>query len=803
MALPDRIELINSPGQTKVTGIDFVFVDPSQVTLDVYFLKDPAAVAPSLVNNLQPRQIRIESISGGESIPSVPVTAVNWQVVDGRNIARLTTAIPGDFSFYRLTIDDDRIDQFFNGIRFTFKANCPTAFDCRDRPHDCPAEPRPDYAVNYQARDWASLRRTLLDFASERYPNWRDRLEADAGVMLVELMAALGDEMAYYQDRVAREGYLETATQRRSVRRHARLVDYEMHDGLGASAWLDFQALPGQSGNVPAGTAVRDREHRIAFEAGSGLFETASSFAIDSRLNELPAHIWDKSAACLPPGSTELYVRGDLSPVLPAHPFRWMLLRTRPIDPSVPIRKLLVRVIECAVEIDAVENVTVTRLVWEKSQATPFEMDMEALVVRGNLVLSTAGETFTERFRIGPATALDDPVEAIERQGRGGSIAYLFSLPRTESRDAAFRGDPVWHGPDPRRARPEIRLFEAIRSGNTWVEGEEWNWRRSLLGVDSPLPSDRDFTFDDGTWRRVVGYRRIGQEIVHRDYATDEGVTIRFGDDEFGLQPADDTIFQVHYRLGNGRSGNIAPDTLVSFSASALPFVESVTNPLAGADGVDPEPLDDVRTNAPEAFRAVTFRAVRPEDYAEAVERLSWVQRAGATFRWTGSWLTCFTTPDPRGSFRITPEERVEGEAQLERFRQAGREAYLSDPVFANIDLEIVVCVDSGFFRGDVKERVIEVLFGSHHEPRTIGFFSPDHFTFGTPLERSALEAVIQAVPGVRAVERMSLRRRGWFDWKPFVELVYEVAPNEIVRIDNLADFPERGSVRLVMEGGA
>ena len=43
---------------------------------------------------------------------------------------------------------------------------------------------------------------------------------------------------------------------------------------------------------------------------------------------------------------------------------------------------------------------------------------------------------------------------------------------------------------------------------------------------------------------------------------------------------------------------------------------------------------------APEAFRAVTYRAVRPEDYAEAAERLPWVQRAGATFRWTGSWLT-------------------------------------------------------------------------------------------------------------------------------------------------------------------
>ena len=35
-------------------------------------------------------------------------------------------------------------------------------------------------------------------------------------VMLLEIWAALGDELAYTQDRYAREAYLGTATQRRS-----------------------------------------------------------------------------------------------------------------------------------------------------------------------------------------------------------------------------------------------------------------------------------------------------------------------------------------------------------------------------------------------------------------------------------------------------------------------------------------------------------------------------------------------------------------------------------------------------------
>ncbi len=60
----------------------------------------------------------------------------------------------------------------------------------------------------------------------------------DLGITLVELLAYAGDYLSYYQDAVATEAYLGTARQRISVHRHARLVDYWMHDGCNARAWL-------------------------------------------------------------------------------------------------------------------------------------------------------------------------------------------------------------------------------------------------------------------------------------------------------------------------------------------------------------------------------------------------------------------------------------------------------------------------------------------------------------------------------------------------------------------------------------
>jgi hypothetical protein len=49
----------------------------------------------------------------------------------------------------------------------------------------------------------------------------------------------------------------------------------------------------------------------------------------------------------------------------------------------------------------------------------------------------------------------------------------------------------------------------------------------------------------------------------------------------------------------------------------------------------------------------------------------------------------------------------------------------------------------------------------------------------------------------------MRVRRRGWFDWRDFVEFSLPVGVNELVRVANDRELPERGAVKLVMEGGA
>ena len=90
----------------------------------------------------------------------------------------------------------------------------------------------------------------MLDRLSLLVPGWTERSAADVGVALVELLAFAADTLSYRQDVIANEAYLNTARQRISVRRHARLVDYYLHEGCNARAFVHFDVTTGASDQV-------------------------------------------------------------------------------------------------------------------------------------------------------------------------------------------------------------------------------------------------------------------------------------------------------------------------------------------------------------------------------------------------------------------------------------------------------------------------------------------------------------------------------------------------------------------------
>src|SRR5687767_11433496 len=92
--------------------------------------------------------------------------------------------------------------------------------------------------IDYTNKDYLSLRQAMLDLAHYRLPEWTDQGAADLGVLLVDLFAYMGDVVLYYQDRIANELFLGTATERRSVLQLLRLIGYELKPGVAAAADL-------------------------------------------------------------------------------------------------------------------------------------------------------------------------------------------------------------------------------------------------------------------------------------------------------------------------------------------------------------------------------------------------------------------------------------------------------------------------------------------------------------------------------------------------------------------------------------
>jgi len=87
----------------------------------------------------------------------------------------------------------------------------------------------------------------------------RDR--DDPAVALLDGWAVIADILSFYQERIAAEGYLRTATERRSVLELARSIGYELNPGVAASTYLCFtvEEAPGAplEAVVPAGTRVQ------------------------------------------------------------------------------------------------------------------------------------------------------------------------------------------------------------------------------------------------------------------------------------------------------------------------------------------------------------------------------------------------------------------------------------------------------------------------------------------------------------------------------------------------------------------
>jgi hypothetical protein len=842
-----------------LTGLDFVqVVDPAdQRVLRLFLVIEPDTTVPPMIAPAQvpplaanvnagpavaagpPLVVRVETAADGTP---ARIDGLAWRrvrgAVDTRVALEITMHEAGGFEPYRITLTHPRLDPLSRSLLFDFKQACPTGFDC-EADEACEGDPLADVDIDYLARDFHSLRRALLDFAARRYPDWKEPIEADFGAMMMEIMAAMGDHFAYQQDRIDAETRFGSATQRASLAAHARLVDYRPFRGSPATGAVLFTARGPGGGIIPA-----DSRLWAMAQTNPVPFSTRAPLWVHPFWNGLEAHNPDSASKCVGHGATSLMLVSSPATAAqtPAGVSRAAFLAGKRVmilsDPAnaafprraIPVTITGVEEFTDPLVLTAGNPTFVTRISWSADEAVAVELPYDGLSVGFNLADVAAGEPVEEIVRVGDAAALAahqgalDPAlidrmaglppliereGPLERAGEGRDIILRWGLAATEG--ASLRHDAA--------NRPEIAITEIVPPAGPVdpadpdlyslfiddPDGEDWSYRDDLLtgDLDTPL-----FTLEPGLWRTVQRHQLTYGSFAFRDYAADSGWTVRFASGDFGRGPVDGAVLRIRYHSDPGVIANLPSESLgldpppgIAIDPVVAALATDATNPLPLAGARPEESAADIRISAPQAFRADPRRAVRPEDYQRILAKLPFVQRANAVTCWTGSWSTDFVAVDPLDSVRLTPAQVERVEREIDCIRLATRDARRIDADYLDIDIDIAICVAPDAYAGEVIAAVTAAIASP-------GFFSPDNFTFGTPLIRSALEAAVQAVSGVRFVDAIRIRVHGLGDWRPFSEPELVPAANQIIR---LQDDPDRAGMgilsihsdRVAAQGGA
>jgi len=759
-------------------GIDRVEVAPAggdRLAVTVIFLpgEGPAAGKVPRPPGVGTAQVRLWSDDGsGGRLPQAQLRVVDVAApddADDRIVVTVRSSLRRPAAYVVELVDVAGLDPFF--------AAAPISTGPVLLAGPAPAAVRPDPdgpapVVDYLARDFRSFRRLMLDRLSTSMPGWQDTEPADVVHTVVEILAYAADQLSYFQDAVATEAYLGTARRRVSVRRHARLLDYAMHEGCNARAWLDVRVDGGTELRLPAGTQVLtgsdddggplldEAAAALAVDGGATVFETTHDAVLHPARNAMPLHDWGLPGYALAAGVTTAALRGTYPGLEPG---RVLLLRAAAgiaaeLPAVHPVRLTAVAAAGTDALGDGGAGVPITRISWDPADAPPFRLLVSPPeggspgVAHGNVVLADHGRTAAPEPLPGPAPGAERGHRA--RLTRAG-LTWREPYPD----DPAGRPAAELGRRDPARAVPVLTVTGGAAPGETWVP------RADLLAS--------------------------GRLAAHVVVEMEEGgvAQVRFGDGVHGRAVAAGEQLVATYRVGNGAAGNVGQGVLSRLAvpaggSAALTRITAVGNPLPATGGTDPEPIEAVRLTAPHAFLEQR-RCVVEDDFVSVAQSHPEVRRASAAIRWTGSWHTAVVVVDRRAGRPVDAAFRDELLAWFEPFRLTGGDIDVRGPRPVAVDVAVEVGVAAGH-RGDLVERALIAAFAAP---------AVADRTIGEPLYLSQVIAYAAAVPGVAWADVVRFQRRGQ---RPNGELdvgVLSVGPQESLRL-------AAGDVSFLMSGG-
>jgi hypothetical protein len=827
-ALEDRADELEGLG---LNGVKLILVDhldttvsPTLAYLQVHFYN--SQWLGDIASNFDPDSDilrEILTISGGHSVPAgwdtgqVHVAEAVLNNPDDTFLELTVTPI-GDYSTYTLTVGykdggEQKIDPVLSKIVFKFRPGCFTN-DCAPGWEPAP-EPKKDPVIDYLAKDYDSFKHTMITAMMERVPGWQATSEADLDQVLIDLFSAAADELSDFQDRVMNEAYLGTARKRVSLARHARLMDYHIHQGNQASTWLALELLDGEDIDLfPDFLTWTGGE---AVDTSSVVFMSKEKQHLHHLLNHMGLYTWEHSIPALEAGSitADLQITPDcyqtdaeaVRDMIRDGEVKYLLIQEA-LNPATgkpggtdPDKRQILKLLPGdegaeALE-DPVTNKWFVRVRWEEKDKLKknycftvdcFENKVENIsFFNGNLVRIYSGRPVG--MPVSPTVNMPKKI--------------IFREPGSHMNNKADEREYYYERTENEKWGTLCRLPDEhlLAYKNTLPGGDIPP--RSTLHVE--VEEEKEGSIIKDTWEEVIS-------LVHSDDSAERGdhfvvetdeqgkSLVRFGNGINGRELPEGAVVYCIYQTGTGLEGNVGADSLINFDTGSFSKIQKVWNPLDVTNGRGPEPAAEIIRRVPEAYLYHQLRAVTLKDYEDRAEELEEVSRAAAQYAWTGSWRTVRVTIDPGGTTQLEAEVKEKVARHLEAVRLIGEDLEIRPPRFVPLEITVSLCIHPQYWPEDIKY-ILEQEFSEGYLPDgRKAFFHPDLWTFGQPLRTSQIFGRVQSVKGVDHVVSVSMKR--WNEAAPGTNDIIAVGPNEIIRVKNDPDHMEEGSITFDIRGG-
>lgn len=589
-------------------------------------------------------------------------------------------------------------------------------------------------SINYMARDFNTIKSELISLSKQYYPELADSFsDASVGAWLIDLVAAVGDDLNYYIDRCYNEQNVNTASLMSSVTNMARL------NGL---------KVPGPK------AAMCEVEISVTIP---GTLDSGPNWKLAPTI---------KQGAVVSNGSIEFELTEDVNF---AEQFNRDAVSNRRFAPSRDARGVVNGYIVTKNVIVSAGRTRVYKRILTKNEIKPF---MEVLLPFKN-VMGIEGVLFkeTSNLAIQPDT-FEFYVNAEKfRMADESMTTYRFFEVNSLTDQYIFGQEVETPGSLVVGKDPHVIIVQN-KDGKEEYRYYKGSWMPLMQKFITEYTDNGYLKLIFGSGNNSVDVSESGTPSAYGEYQ----LTKMVNNDLTGILPKSGWTMYILYRDGGGRISNISPGALNRISSVQWVFDELAITPIEkrnivnsvrvsnvsqGVAGIDSPSVNEikylVKYNTSAQDRCVTVK-----DYELRVKMMP--AKFGAPYRCKAiednNKILIYTlglTSDGKLTSYL-PDPMKENIAEyLSRFKSLGDYVELRSGNVYSIKAEVDAFIEKGYNRQSVVKSIINVVSN---------FFNTEDRAMGEDLFIGDLEKQISSIDGVANLIDFRLRYKDTDDSK-------------------------------------